>query len=131
MRSGGNGSGRAIPSPMEVARTAVRMGHDRGTDVEAYVEYGRTVTVKTFGREVESVTVAEPRGLGVRAVRDGRTGYAFTCDLSEDGIRHGVSAAIDNVSAADVDLFARLPSAEQYDYPRLPGLWRPARLFRP
>ena len=96
-----------------------------GAEVEAYVERGRTVSIKTFGGQVESVTVAEPSGLGVRAIREGRTGYAFTSDLSEEGVRRCLSRATDNLTAADPDEFSLLPGRERDGYPELPGLWRP------
>ena len=43
-------------------------GRRLDADFELYVQFGRTVAIKIFAREVESITVSEPRGLGVRAV---------------------------------------------------------------
>jgi len=94
-------------------------------DLEVYVQFGRTVTVKVFGREVESVTVGEPRGLGVRAMREGRVGYASTADLSAAGIDRVIAQAADNLEATDVDPFADLPEIVPYSYPEVPGLWLP------
>jgi PmbA protein len=94
-------------------------------DLEVYVQYGRTVDIKVFGREVESVTVAEPRGLGVRAISGGRVGYAFTADLSTSGLDRVLAEAADNLQAADIDPFARLPRVSQSPYVAIPGLWRP------
>ncbi len=94
-------------------------------DVEVYVEFGKTVTIKVFGRSIESVTVAEPRGVGIRAVREGRTGYAFSTDISAAGISRAVSEAKDNVQAADPDPFGGLPRVDPEDYAPLAGLWLP------
>jgi PmbA protein len=112
-------------SPLEVARMALDMSGGLGAEVEAYVERGRTVTIKTFGGEVESVTVAEPSGLGVRAIHQGRTGYAFTSDLSKEGVRRALCRANDNLKAADADEYSLLAGREQDGYPIVPDLWRP------
>ncbi len=96
-----------------------------GAEVEVYVERGRTVTIKAFGGEVESVTVAEPSGLGVRAMHEGRTGYAFTSDLSREGVRRALHWATDNLKAADADEYSSLPGSEEGGYPVLSDLWRP------
>jgi PmbA protein len=104
---------------------ALALSNGSDAQVEAYVERGRTVTIKTFGGEVESVTVAEPSGLGVRAIREGRTGYAFTSDLSEEGVRRALYRATDNLKAADTDEYSLLPGRERAGYPVLSGLWRP------
>ncbi len=118
----GRGASR---SPLQVARAALSRGRRLGVDLEVYVQYGRTVDIKVFGREVESATVAEPRGLGVRAIGGGRVGYAFTADLSASGLDRVLAEAADNVLAADVDPFAHLPQASPSSYAAIPGLWRP------
>ncbi len=116
---------RAPHSPLQVAQEALSRGRGFDADLEVYVQFGRTVDVKVFAREVESVTVAEPRGLGVRAVREGRAGYAFTADLSSGGLDRVLAEAVANLHVADVDAFVRLPTAPAGPYPSLPGLWRP------
>jgi len=119
------GTRRTYRSPLQVARTALARGRSVGADLEIYVQYARTVNIKVFSRDVESMTVAEPRGLGVRAVRGGRTGYAFTADLSNAGVDRALGAAADNLRAADVDPFVCLPEASPCAYPDLQGLWLP------
>ncbi|MFH0917160.1 MAG: TldD/PmbA family protein [bacterium] len=117
-------SGHSALSPLSVARAAIARGGNLGVELEAYVQFGRTVTVKIFGREVESVTTAEPRGLGVRALRDRRVGYAFSADVSLAAIDRVLAEAVDNARATDPDPFVGLPGAPAGSYPRLEGLWR-------
>jgi PmbA protein len=112
-------------SPLSVCRTALERGRRFGVALEAYAEIGRTVTVKVFDGGVESVTVAEPRGLGVRAVSRGRVGYAFTADLGRDGVDRVLKQAVDNLAVVDVDPFVGLPGRGSWTYPVLEGLWRP------
>jgi PmbA protein len=107
-----------------VARVAIERGVHLGFELEAYVEFGRTVEVKTFGREVESVTVAEPQGLGVRALREGRMGYAFSADLSSDGLDRVLTEAVSMASATDPDPHVDLASDPAAPYPQIEGLWQ-------
>ncbi|MBN1322302.1 MAG: TldD/PmbA family protein [Thermoleophilia bacterium] len=116
------GSGR---SPLQTARWALGRGRRLDADLEVYVQHGRTVEVKAFQGEVESASVAEPRGLGVRAVRGGRVGYAFTADLSATGVDRTLAEALANLEAADADPFMHLPKVSPDHYPAPPGLWRP------
>lgn len=111
--------------PLEVADLVISLADDLRAEVEAYVQFGRTVTVKVFDRSVESVTVGEPRGVGIRAVRDGKTGYAFSTDMSAAGITRAVTEVKGNLEAADEDPYSRLPSVDPDDYQLTPGLWCP------
>jgi len=116
---------RATQAPVEIGRQVIALGRGLEADLEAYVQSGRTVTVKVYGRQVESVSVAEPRGLGLRAVRGGMTGYAFTTDVSREGLDRVLAEAESDLEASDSDPFAGLPSKPAEPYPDLPGLWRP------
>jgi PmbA protein len=122
--SGANGNnGRT--APLAVAKRALDRGRRLGADLEVYCEAGRTASIKVYGGEVESISVAQPSGLGVRAVRAGRVGYAFTADLSDGGIDAVLAGAVANVDVTDVDPYAGLPPQEAAGYPSIPGLWRP------
>jgi PmbA protein len=114
--------------PLVAARVALsrsgRLGIGKGVGLEVYVEFGRTATVKVFGGKVESVVTAEPRGLGVRAMRGGRLGYSYTADLSAVGIDRAVLESLDNALAAGPDEFQALPGRPGA-YPALTDLWRP------
>jgi PmbA protein len=112
-------------SLQDIAHKALDRGRRLGADLEVYVQSGRTVAIKVYAGEVESISVAQPRGLGVRAVRKGRVGYAFTADLSANGLDAVLTAAAANVRAADPDPYAALPVVAAGSYPSIPGLWRP------
>lgn len=111
--------------PLELARAALARGRRLNAELEVFVQRAKTVQIKTFNREVESISVAEPRGMGVRAIRDGRVGYAFTGDLTAAGAERAIREAVSNLEVADVDPFAALPGPPPRAYPVLPGLWRP------
>jgi PmbA protein len=112
-------------TPLDIARLAVERAGSLDADVEAYVQFGRTVSIKVFGGEVESVTVAQPRGVGIRAVCDGRTGYAFSTDVSESGVLRALGQAKADLEVADPDPYCGLPNVDPSEYRPLGGLWQP------
>ena len=80
-----------------------------GEQVEAYVLRSRDIDVKVFGGEVESLSVAEVEGVGVRVIVDGRQGYAWAGSLDADVVAETVAEARDNAAfgAPDESLRAR------------------------
>ena len=72
---------------IELARRAVEAALAAGaTDAEAYAAEDAGREVRVHGGEVESLTAATKRGIGVRAWIGQRVGYAYGTDLSEAGI---------------------------------------------
>ena len=82
---------------------------DGDEQVEAYAEEGRQTEVSALRDEVEGMTFAESRGLGVRVIRDGRLGYAWAADPSEDEARETVWRARENAALAEPDEHNGLP----------------------
>jgi PmbA protein len=94
----------------EVALRAVDAAADAGaTDAEAWVEEATSRNIRVYEGEVESLSDAGGRGVGVRAFVDGRSGYAYGTDLSEAGIAEVAGAARAAAEAADPDEFGGLP----------------------
>jgi PmbA protein len=95
---------------IDLCRTAVEAALAAGaSDAEVYAaeEAGREVRV--HGGEVESLTAATKRGIGVRAWIGQRVGYAFGTDLSDPGIQAIATRAAESARAADEDEFAAPP----------------------
>lgn len=80
-------------------------------DAEAYLHHGAELTVKAFAGEVESLTSAESRGLGLRVFSGSRMGFAHTSDLSEEGLRRVVDQALGACRVNEPDEHAGLPDA--------------------
>jgi PmbA protein len=94
----------------EVALRAVEAAADAGaTDAEAWVEEATSRNIRVYEGEVESLSDAGGRGVGVRAFVDGRSGYAYGTDLSEAGIAEVAGTARAAAEAADPDEFGGLP----------------------
>ncbi len=94
------------------------------SNAEAYAQEGAGIEVRVYEGEVEALTEAAERGLGVRAWIDGRTGYAYGTDLSDDGVRGIAAAAVEAARVSDPDEFAG-PADAGTEPSRIPGLTDP------
>jgi PmbA protein len=74
-----------------------------GEQIEAYVVRSRDVDVKVFGGEVESLSVAEIEGVGVRVIVESRQGYAWAGSLDADVVAETVEEARDNAGFGSPD----------------------------
>jgi PmbA protein len=89
--------------------------------VEAYAELTTETEVTAFQAEVERLTSASSSGVGVRVVRDGRLGYAYTADLTDGGLRECLAEARANLEVSGEDPGNVLPAAS--DYQALEGIF--------
>jgi PmbA protein len=93
-----------------LAERAVAAALDAGAaDAEAFVQDSTGLEVRVFDRDVESLTEAGQRGLGLRCWIEGRSGYAFGTDLSESGIADLAAGAVEATRITDPDEFAAAP----------------------
>jgi PmbA protein len=119
----------------ELAASAVEQAVATGAgDAEAYASEAENREVRVHGGEVESLTAATQRGLGLRAWIGSRVGYGYGTDLSADGLAAIAARAVEAARVADEDEFARPPDAGG-ERPALAGLsdpsraeWSPARI---
>jgi PmbA protein len=96
------------------------------SDAEAYASEAENREVRVHGGEVESLSAATERGLGVRAWIGGRVGYGFGTDLSEAGANAVAARAAEAAAVADEDEFAGPPEAAG-GAPALAGRSDPSR----
>jgi PmbA protein len=93
-----------------------------GESVEAYAEESRRTGVRAHHGEVEGLTFAESRGLGVRLIAQDRLGYAYAADPSPKEVREAVSRARENAGLATADEFNTLPGGDAAQ--PIPSLFR-------
>lgn len=103
-----------MPDLHELCAVAMSTAGD-GEDVEAYAEESRRVEVEARKGEVEGLTFAESRGVGVRLIAGGRLGYAYAADPSEDEVRRAVAQARENATFATEDEHHALPSSSSIE----------------
>ena len=95
----------------QIAERAVAAALDAGAgDAEAYCQDSTGLEARVFEGEVESLTEAGQRGLGLRVWIEGRSGYAYGTDLNErGGVGEIASGAVEAARVADADEFAAAP----------------------
>jgi PmbA protein len=81
-------------------------------EAEAYVVEDAGREVRVHGGEVESLTAATERGVGIRAWNVGRVGYAYGTDLTEGGLAEIAARAAEGSRIADADEFAVPPQPD-------------------
>jgi PmbA protein len=86
----------------EIARVLLASAR-AGDDVEVCVGRAVETTVRVHGGEVESLTVAESHGVGVRVVVGRREGHAHAGSFDADVVRDLVAEARDNATFAQDD----------------------------
>jgi PmbA protein len=81
-------------------------------DAEAFVQDSTGIEIRVYEGEVESLTEGAERGAGVRAWIEGRVGYAYGTDLSDNGLREIATGAVETARLADPDEHAAPPAAD-------------------
>jgi len=103
------------------ARRAVEAALSAGaSDADAWAEESTSRRVRVYDGEVESLSDAGGRGIGVRAFAGSRSGYAYGTDLSEEGVAELARAAREAAELADEDEYEGLP--ERFGTSEVSGL---------
>jgi PmbA protein len=79
-----------------------------GEQIEAYVSRGGETQVRVYQGSVEKYVSADSAGVGVRVIRDGRTGFAYAGTLDEQALDEVIADARDNVTFGTLDEWAGL-----------------------
>jgi PmbA protein len=111
-----------------VVDEVLRLAADRGAKgAEAFAERATSRRIKVYKQEVEELTAARRKGVGLRVFQEGAVGHSYSSDTSPRSLRDLVERALANASVTDPDPFARLPEPQGgppdvsvYD-PRLEG----------
>jgi PmbA protein len=94
-----------------------------GEQVEAYVARGKSTEVKVFEGEVESLSVAESAGVGIRIVSGSRQGFAYAGSLDDDVVAETLEEARDNAGFGTPDEHLGLAAPDGVQ-PADMDLWR-------
>ena len=79
-----------------------------GEQIDAFASRGGETEVRVYQGDVEHFVSAQSEGIGIRVIREGRTGFAYAGTLDEDAIREVLAEARDNVQFGTVDEWAGL-----------------------
>ena len=83
-----------------------------GEQIEAYVSRGGETSIRVYEGEVEHFVSAQSQSVGIRVIRDGRTGYAYAGTLDESVLHEVLAEARDNVQFGTPDEFAGLATPD-------------------
>lgn len=79
-----------------------------GEQVEAYVGRGGETAIRVYEGNIEKFVSAQSEGVGVRVIRDGRTGFAYAGTLDHAAVSDVIAEARDNVAFGTADEWAGL-----------------------
>lgn len=99
------------PRLLDLARTIVSWAGP-GEELEAFVSWSRATSIRAYHGEVESLSSAEPAGVGIRIVSGGRQGFASAGTLDETVLKETLEEARDNATFAAPDEFVALATPD-------------------
>jgi PmbA protein len=106
----------------DLAQDLVNFGKSRGADeIEVSILDGHEFSVDVRFGEIENLVEAGSRALGLRVIKDKKTAFASSSDLSRETLEHLVKNSIKRAALANPDEFSGLPllSSEQKEIPSL------------
>ena len=83
---------------------------------EAEIFYENTLNnnIEVYNQEVEALTSAKAKGMGIRIFINKGMGFAYTSDLSKDSIHRVINEAIENAKICPPDEYNGLPDKQAY-----------------
>lgn len=95
---------------LTIAESAVHRAKSGGAALaEAFLLSSKDLSIEIRNGEVETMKLAEDRGLGLRVINRGQVGFAFTTEFSASGIEQVVQQALANGANTEPDKFHTLP----------------------
>jgi PmbA protein len=94
---------------LQIAQSVIEQATAETAEAEAYIAIGSETNIQVQQGEVEKLSRAGSKGLGIRVIREGKTGYAYTSDFSADSVRRATAAALTLAEVADADEYRTLP----------------------
>jgi PmbA protein len=102
----------------KLVQSAVEMACKAGADAaEALLSQGKSLSIKVFEGQIESLEHAESSGIGFRVLVGKREGYAHTERIDAKGIKLAAKWAVENAAVGRENEFAGIA-----DYPKGPDV---------
>jgi PmbA protein len=105
-------------SRLQAIADAVIAQAKSGEQLEAYVSRDSETDIRVYEGEIEHFVSAQSEGIGIRVIRDGRTGFAYAGTLDERAIADVLAEARDNVEFGTPDEWAGLAEPDGVDVVR-------------
>jgi len=100
-----------------IAEKILSLAKDLKADAaEAFIRSSSSTSIEVKAQQVDAFDRARDIGAGLRALIDGRMGFAYTTDLSEHALATLVRWAITNAQNIEPDPFHSIPEKPAADY---------------
>jgi PmbA protein len=109
---------RQFESQLQHIADAVIAQAKPGEHLEAYVSRDSETDIRVYEGEIEHFVSAQSEGIGIRVIRDGRTGFAYAGTLDDRAIAEVLAEARDNVEFGTPDEWAGLAEPDGVDVVR-------------
>ena len=109
---------------VEFVQSLARESHEK--DVDLVLERSESLAVRVFKGRAEKVDQATAQGLGIRVLKDGRTGIAFTERLEPRALERAFAAARENAALMDPTEVVMAGATEGLPDPAALMLYNPA-----
>ena len=97
----------SVAELQQIADRVVAMAKP-GEHIEAFVSRDAETDIRVYEGQVEHFVAAQTEGVGIRVIRDGRTGFAYAGVLDEKAVAEVLAEARDNVQFGTPDEWAGL-----------------------
>ncbi len=71
------------------------LAKEKVDDVEIYLQHGKSFSVRIRQQKVDSFNYADSKGIGIRIMKDGKVGYSYTEEFSDDAFNTVLQEAVD------------------------------------
>ncbi|MCD5407300.1 MAG: TldD/PmbA family protein [Desulfotomaculum sp.] len=103
----------------DIAARAIDHATKLGVDMaEAYVVNAKALAIEVHNGGVETMKLAEDRGIGLRLINGGKVGFAFSTELTTGGVQELAKQAFANIAGTETDQYNILPERTD-QYPQL------------
>ena len=89
----------------EIAMRAPQLG----AQAEIFVMRSQSLSLQVSDQKLENMDRKNTQGVGIRALVDGRMGFAFSTVLSKESVEYTLRQAIENAKVTAPDQFNILP----------------------
>lgn len=104
---------------LDLAKKAMGIAASSGVDqAEVFAVLSRSLRVKVYRQEVEELVSSTSSGVGIRVFSKSSVGYAYTSDLSDEGLKQAARTAAATAAVTAPDEFAGLPEPA-FEFPQL------------
>ena len=84
-------------------QTIFAYAKEKTDEIEILLSAGNSFSVRINEQNIESFNYSDSKGIGVRVIKDGKVGYAYTEKFDEETFKHIVDEAIENAEYTEND----------------------------